>query len=204
MEFWIKQESDSLHLPVPSSEFKIARGGNNETFKVENLGEISFIGKTNLATISFESFFPAKQYTYCQYKMFPSPFDCVALIDKWQNSGKPVIFTVTGTNINFECTIDNFEYSQKDGTGDIFFTIELKEYRRIIITTNIATAVNTGLKRVVNKVVPKTYTVIDGDSLYKIALNKYGNGSLWPVLFNKNQPAIKNPNQIYPGQVIKL
>ena len=43
------------------------------------------------------------------------------------------------------------------------------------------------------------YTVVRGDSLWKIASKVYGSGSLWGKIFRAN-PQIKNPSMIYVGQ----
>ena len=50
----------------------------------------------------------------------------------------------------------------------------------------------------------KTYTVKKGDSLWKIAKQFYGNGAQYPKLFQANSGQIKNPNLIYPGQVLTI
>lgn len=48
---------------------------------------------------------------------------------------------------------------------------------------------------------PRTYTVVKGDCLWKIAQRFYGKGTLWPRLFDANRSKIKDPHWIYPGQV---
>lgn len=48
------------------------------------------------------------------------------------------------------------------------------------------------------------YTVKSGDSLSKIAKSYYGNAMKYPVLFEANKEIIKDPNLIYPGQVIRV
>jgi len=66
-------------------------------------------------------------------------------------------------------------------------------------------------------VTPSGYTVVKGDCLYKIAAKKeiYSNPKMWPVLWEANEKGvvsappkvaktIKNPNLIYPGQVLKV
>lgn len=209
MEFWLIQGNEKLQLPVPPKDYTVTKTANNQTFNVENVGEISFIGKSNLITLpAIETFFPNQNYSFCQYSTFPIPSDCVALIDKWINSGKPIRYTVTGTSINMECTIESFEYMERDGTGDIFFTLELKEYRRIILDTMVAGSgssqktIATALKRVITKEIPKTYTVKTGDTLSLISKKVYGNSSKWQDLYNKNKSKIKNPSMIYLGQVL--
>lgn len=48
------------------------------------------------------------------------------------------------------------------------------------------------------------YTIVSGDSLWKIAKKYYGNGNKYPVLFEENREVIKDPDKIYPGQKIRI
>jgi nucleoid-associated protein YgaU len=48
------------------------------------------------------------------------------------------------------------------------------------------------------------YTVQPGNSLWIIARKAYGNGTHYTVIFGANKEHIKDPNLIYPGQVISL
>jgi nucleoid-associated protein YgaU len=46
------------------------------------------------------------------------------------------------------------------------------------------------------------YTVKKGDYLSKIAKEVYGNANKYNVIFEANKPMLKDPNLIYPGQVL--
>ena len=48
------------------------------------------------------------------------------------------------------------------------------------------------------------YTVKKGDYLSKIAKEVYGNASKYNVIFEANKPMLKDPNLIYPGQVLVI
>lgn len=48
------------------------------------------------------------------------------------------------------------------------------------------------------------YTVKRGDTLWDIAGVKLGDPQKWPLLFALNQNQIKNPDLIYPGQVLTI
>ena len=48
------------------------------------------------------------------------------------------------------------------------------------------------------------YTVKSGDSLSKIAKEHYGDAMKYPVIFEANQPLLKDPDKIYPGQVLRI
>ena len=54
------------------------------------------------------------------------------------------------------------------------------------------------------KPAPKTYTVVAGDSLSKIAKKQLGDANKWKQIFEANRDVIKNPDLIKPGQVLKL
>lgn len=48
------------------------------------------------------------------------------------------------------------------------------------------------------------YTVERGDSLSKIAKKYYGNAMRYPEIFEANKPMLKDPDKIYPGQVLRI
>ena len=48
------------------------------------------------------------------------------------------------------------------------------------------------------------YEVKKGDSLSKIAKAHYGNAMKYPMIFDANKPMLKDPNKIYPGQVLRI
>ena len=50
----------------------------------------------------------------------------------------------------------------------------------------------------------KTYTVVAGDSLSKIAKKFYGDANKWKKIFEANKDQIKNPDLIKPGQTFKI
>ena len=50
----------------------------------------------------------------------------------------------------------------------------------------------------------RTYTVVAGDTLSKIAKREYGDASAWHRIYEANKDTIKNPDLIYPGQTFKI
>jgi nucleoid-associated protein YgaU len=48
------------------------------------------------------------------------------------------------------------------------------------------------------------YTVVSGDSLSKIAKKHYGDAMKYPMIFEANKPMLKDPDKIYPGQVLRI
>ena len=50
----------------------------------------------------------------------------------------------------------------------------------------------------------KTYIVVKGDSLSKIAKREYGDANKWRTIYEANNDLIKDPDLIYPGQELKI
>lgn len=48
------------------------------------------------------------------------------------------------------------------------------------------------------------HTVEKGDTLWAISEKFYGNGSKYPTIVEANQPMIKDADEIYPGQVLRI
>lgn len=50
----------------------------------------------------------------------------------------------------------------------------------------------------------KSYKVVSGDSLSKIAKREYGNANEWTRIFEANKDILKDPDKILPGQMLKI
>lgn len=49
-----------------------------------------------------------------------------------------------------------------------------------------------------------TYTVVSGDTLSKIAKRHYGDANQWPRIFEANRDVLRDPDRIFPGQVLRI
>jgi nucleoid-associated protein YgaU len=49
-----------------------------------------------------------------------------------------------------------------------------------------------------------THVVESGDTLSKIAKKAYGDASKYPIIFEANKPMLKDPDEIFPGQVLRI
>ena len=50
----------------------------------------------------------------------------------------------------------------------------------------------------------RSYTVQKGDSLSKIAKREYNDAQQWHRIYEANRDTIKDPDLIYPGQVVRI
>lgn len=144
---YLQSNGDQIQFPVGPAEFGVNVKQNNSVININNLGELNMIGKTGLKALTFSSFFPLQSYNFCACT--PSdPKVYINTIEKWRTSGLPSRFIINGTPINYPVTIDSFSWTIKDGTGDVYFTLELKEYV-FVGNAKDTTQVNskTGLKK---------------------------------------------------------
>lgn len=198
--------AEMLQLPVNPSGFRMKVGNKNTVVDIQALGELNLIGGEKLAEIEIASFFPANWAPYCAYRDIPKPYDCVAKIEKWRKSGRPIRLIITDTPINDAFAIEDFEYGEQGGTRDVIYTLSLRQYRFITVQqvgAQIAQTAN--IARPVEKSAPKTYTVKSGDCLWLIAKRVYGDGSRWQDIYNANAGTIgPDANLIKPGMQLVI
>ena len=207
-----------MRFPVLPAEYKVQGSRGIETVNINAVGETDLGGMRGLRTVSFSSFFP-KRYdpSYCEFRGIKNPQRYVKQIEQMMNSGI-VKLIITGTAINFPCRISSFEWGEDDGTGDIRFSITLKEHRKIAISQSSVVAESQATtqtasedasakdttKREDTREKPKTYTVKRGDCLSSIARKLTGSAD-WHALYEQNKSIIgSNPNLIKDGTVLVI
>ena len=182
MDFYLSYNNneEQLRLPVTPSDFELSQRNNNTVININALGEINLIGKKGLASISLSSFFPAQEYYFCKYTGFPKPYECVNMIQKWRDSGRPIRLIITDTSINYAMTIENFIFSEQDGTRDVYFTLELREYvftkqvKPTKVATPNGTQVTVPATKRESKPIPSKYKAQKGDNMYTVAKKTTG------------------------------
>lgn len=50
----------------------------------------------------------------------------------------------------------------------------------------------------------RCYAVVKGDTLWRIAKARYGDARKYPVIFEANRPMLSDPDEIYPGQWLRI
>ena len=205
-------EKEKLRFPVLPEEITIKKGLTSKSVDIQGLGEVVIMQDPTAIVISFSSFFPSTPFPGVQFEDLTPPSDLKDKITVGQKSDLPVHFIVTGTTINIFCIIEDFSYSEQGGdVGSLHYSLTLKEYkevhaRQVKIDTQAkkATAPAETPARTDNRAQEKTYTVKKGDCLWNIAAKYLGSGSRYTEIAKLNSDKIKNPNLIYPGQVLRL
>lgn len=226
MEIWLswQNNTDRFQLPVLPPEVGVESCTLNTVVNINELGNINLLGKSDLKKMTIECFFPNQDYSFVTTQDRLNPYAYVELIEKWRLSQKPIRVIVTGTNINLAMAIERFYPREEDGSGDVYYTLELseyvftnlkeqskKEYSPPSVSSNKLSDFELQQSKEVMELlvgrgdtrdIPDSYTVRPGDTLTTIAKMKTGNASNYSVIAEKNN--IKNPNAITPGMVLKL
>lgn len=184
MDIYIKSGSHHIHLPINPSSFEITASMNNTTVNVHNLGEINLKGKRGLYSIGFSSFFPAQEYSFAKTHYQP-PYMYIDILRKLFEGNKTVQLIITDTDINGYFTIESFTHGHSDGSRDVDYSLELKEYR-------------TSKARVFKAPSTGTYTWKKGDTWHAVCKKKLGSSKQWKTVKNLNKDVIKKAKKKHP------
>lgn len=214
---------DGVQFPIAPSSMETQINNNNSTITLINESEVNILKKAGLTDISFDLLLPNSKYPFAVYPdgFQPATF-YLEKLESLKLSNKPFQFIVSRMkpngdllfDTNMKVSLEEYPIQEDVENGfDIVVSLNLKQYREYgtkIIELKKATNQNdkpvaTGTKpRESNNTPPKSHKVVKGDTLWAICKKYYGKvtKAMTDELAKKN--AIKNPDLIYPGQVIKL
>ena len=198
MEIYLGTDNDKIRFPVVPPSIGVNRSNNIDAESVIKLGEVPIFNGTSLKTIEFTSFFPNQEYSFCDYTGFMKPYEFSEKIQKWMYEGKPLRVIVTDSPTNMQCLIQQFDTVEQDGTRDLYFTLNLLEYRPIEVPNLSGSNTSSNSNNTQNTSRPsetntnsnnqqKTHKVVRGDTLYDIAKKYYGNGNLYTKIKEANK-----------------
>lgn len=209
-------------LPIPPSKLELKISNNNKTYNLINYSQINVLKNPGLSSLEFEVVLPNTKYPFAMYKNnFQNAKYYLGVLENLKVNRSAFQFIVVRKfpngkdifNTNIKVALE--EYTITDTTEEGFDTkvkIKLKQYKeystkkvqvtikqyrppavtRTVTTNNTAVAKPSG----------QNYTVKRGDCLWNIAKKFYGNGAKYTTIYNANRSKIRNPNLIYPGQVL--
>ena len=198
MEIYLGTDDDKIRFPVVPPSIGVNRSNNIDAESVRKLGEVPIFNGTSLKTIELTSFFPNQEYSFCDYTGFMKPYEFSDKIQKWMYEGKPLRIIVTDSPTNMQCLIQQFDTVEQDGTRDLYFTLNLLEYRPIEVPNLSSSNTSSNSNNTQNTSRPsetnnnsnnqqKTHKVVKGDTLYDIAKKYYGNGNLYTKIKEANK-----------------
>lgn len=216
---------DDIRLPIPPEKIPISYPGQNKTANLINGEEINLVRPAGLAEISLDVVFPQMDYPAAVWDgSVDNAEDFLDHLQDLKESKTPFEFIVirdgpgrfSSFDTNLDVTLEDYKVSDDVKEGlDLTVSISLKEYRNygtkimnfVLIEDEAETvqaAEESGAERKGEPENAGSYTVVSGDSLWKIAKQLLGNGNRWQELYDLNRDKISNPNLIHPGQVLTI
>jgi hypothetical protein len=122
----VNNREEILQIPVIPPEFSISKPQNNSVFETATQGELKILGVPKLRSISFNSFFPVRDYPFLKTRE-KWGFEYTETLDRWISQKLPMRLVITETPINMAVCVDSFEYTiGKD--GNLNYSISLSEF----------------------------------------------------------------------------
>lgn len=212
--FSVNNDMEGFRLPVNPEVVNVRNEADGETFKIVGLGAVNVPKDVELKEFDLEGFFPAQEYHFLETD-FQEPSFYTEKLEKWMIDKEPVryIYVDGSFTINELVTIESFVYDERFGTADVNFTMTLKKFvpfgpkkLKVAKPKPVASAAAPAKKPEAvkkktpepqnKKTVPQTYSLVKGDSLWKVAQKYTGNGN--------NYPELAKLNNIQPSQYRKL
>jgi len=121
---------------------------------------------------------------------------------------KQKIIVLRGVVNSLGIDVEDLEVGYHDDTVTVYGKVDSQADKEKVILAlgNVAGVASVDDRMLVDNPAPEAvfYEVKKGDSLSKIAKVHYGNAMKYPTIFEANKPMLKDPNKIYPGQVLRI
>lgn len=206
-------DKEGFRIPVNPPELPFKNTADGEEFTIAKKGTVNVPKPMKLTEFAFSSFFPANDTHYAETQ-FKEPKKYIDQINMWMAKETVIRFIYVGGSfsINEQVTIESFEVKDQYGTADVDYTISFKKYvpfgfKKMEVVKKSITKKGKATKQPAKvakkeaprdnpKPVPQTYSLVKGDSLWKIAQKYTGNGA--------NYKALQSLNGIKDSELRKL
>lgn len=222
IDIWITETEGKKSIQIPWLPDEIHKRGNKTRFaqyEILDKGEVYVPTGKNLRGYSWESMFPGegRKDHPAMRGSWKSPTEYISLFDKWKEEGTPLRLLVTGTPINVDVYLDDYDGYFSGGYMDFNYEVSFIDREKLVLnSTKVAEKSPTQEPK---RSAPQgsTYTIKKGDCLWNIAKEKLGSGTRWKEIYEANKTVIENTankyrkgkgsdngNWIYPGTVLTI
>lgn len=192
-QYILSLDDEKVILPVTPIEYNNKSSQDNKIVNIIDTGEVMLFGNPILERLTFSSFFPSPkhEYPFIVTDDLKEPVEYVELFKKWKESKKPIRVIITDSPINKMMGLKSFNIKEKDGTKDIYYSMEFIEYKDLNTPmANNDKEINnvTGLKeRASIKNTPDTITILDDvNDILDASKKAYGDYRHWRNIVESN------------------
>lgn len=212
-------------FPALPEKIQVKYGAKYQSFEIISKGTVKIPKGTDAAEITWDGVFfgeAKKQEPIVKEKYWREPDECVNIISNFMKKETVLNLIVTKTWINVDVTISSFQPRPVGAYGNIEYTITFVQKKPLRIYTTKELKKRTAAKKTRQRndsgatSGDSTYTVMSGDTLWKIAVKKFGNSTKWTAIYDANKKTIESAAKahgksssdhghwIWPGEVLKI
>ena len=204
-----KGNDQKIQIPIIPEEIESSIEGKFAEYDIYKLGQVSVPNGKNLSELSWECFFPGEARKGMKFvRKWTDPATLDALMKYWAKYGKVVNVCITGTKINVDMRVSEYDSTVKS-LNDYYYTVRFIDYEKISVSSTKRSTKTTKKKVKVKK----------GQTLRKLAKKYLGSSKKYKVIYNANKKLIDSRNKkerkkhpkkkiskytIYKGQVLVI
>ena len=208
MQFCFIGEGVSLVMPVTTGTYQWSVGKRMETINISEVGDVYRPGGRARFSGSFEFLLPAQEYPWMEAGSRADPQYYLDYLTTWAKDDKTVRLIITGTEINALVYLEEVTQEERDGTGDRYVTVSVREYTGLeaaeVSGGGGGRASVSSAPAVGNSGQTQSYTIAQGDTLSVICRRYYGQSTAKYYNALAKYNGIKNPHLIHTGAVLKI
>lgn len=212
-------------FPALPEKIQVKYGAKYQSFDILSQGTVKIPKGTDASEFTWDGVFfgeSKKNEPIVRNNSWKDPGECVKILYDYIKNETVLNLIVTDTWINVDVTISSFQPRPIGAYGNIEYTVTFVQKKPLQIYTtnelNIAAFVKQTRPR--NDTADSSggglYTVVKGDTLWKIASMKLGAGTNWPQIYDANKEVIESTAKkyrksgsdhghwIYPGTVLTI
>ena len=190
-------------LPITPESFTIDHGNHIETVNLHTIGDYHLPSGRTLFTCKISGMLPRQQYPFVFAGSSLNPYEYIYFFELTSDKKQVCRFAVSDTPTIADVYIENFQYGEKDGTNDVYYTITLRRHmpvKAVQSTDSTSSEITNTRTTPLNIATPQQYTIQRGDTLWSLCKKFYGDPLLYPKLAKANN--IPNPDLIYDGNTL--
>lgn len=212
-----QEASSGILIPWNPAEIEHDTGKTiMASYEILNWGTVEIPAGTDLSTISWQGMFPGEGRAELPFLKgdYQPPKAYHDTLCRWKEQKTPLRLIITNTPINCDVYLAEYTGSHSGGYGDMTYKIKFRGRRTINVDT--VKKASSSSSSTATQTSYKTYKIVKGDTLWKIAKNKLKNGLRYVEIYKLNKRLLDKiakkhgkssshgGHWIYPGTKIKL
>lgn len=215
---------NNVLCPVAPGKISVSYGKNCSVVELADGGEVSIPSGNLLRVVEFSLLLPNSEYPFAVYRSgFQKASRFLEKFESFLHAKEPIGFIVVRQDqggrvnglINMKCLIEGFQVVDDAAQGsDVVVHFKLREYRNFFtkrLELNSSGAVLKSARPDGNSPAPRSqsliYRVVKGDCLWLIAKRFYGDGDLYPKIYEANKGVLKGRSPrclIFAGDTLEI